>query len=54
MTDPLSGFNRFILARASGRNLFLLLAITVISFALMAVVITPAFQEATMGCARLI
>ena len=49
MTDPLSGFNRFILARASGRNLFLLLAITVMSFALMAVVITPAFQEATDG-----
>ena len=47
MTDPLSGFNRFMLARASGRNLLLLLAITLISFGFMAAVITPAFQEAT-------
>ena len=49
MTDPLSGFNQFMRARASGRNLLLLFAVTIISFALMAVVITPAFQEATDG-----
>ncbi len=49
MAAPLSAFNRFMLARASGRNLLLLLAIALISFALMAAVITPAFQEATDG-----
>ena len=49
MAAPLSVFNRFMLARASGRNLLLVLAIALISFALMAAVITPAFQEATDG-----
>ena len=49
MTDPLSGINRFFLAQASARNVLLLLAITIISFAMMATVITPAFQEATDG-----
>ncbi len=49
MATPLSAFNRFMLARASGRNVLMLLAITLISFALMAAVITPAFQEATDG-----
>ena len=49
MTDPLSGINRFFLVQASARNVLLLLAITIISFAMMATVITPAFQEATDG-----
>ena len=49
MTDPLSGINRFFLSQALARNVLLLLAITIISFAMMATVITPAFQEATDG-----
>lgn len=49
MTDPLSVINRFFFSQASGRNVFLLLAITIISFAMMASVITPAFQEVTDG-----
>jgi hypothetical protein len=47
--DLLSGINRFFLAQASARNVLLLLGITIISFAMMATVITPAFQEATDG-----
>lgn len=49
MAEVLLRFNKFFLTRASGRLVLFLLAITIISFALMAVVITPAFQEATNG-----
>ncbi len=45
----LSGFNKFLLAKASGRTVMLLLAVTVVSFGVMAAVLTPAFQEATDG-----
>ena len=43
----LSRFNNFFRARASGRVVLLLLVITIVSFWLMAGVITPAFQDAT-------
>jgi hypothetical protein len=42
-------FNKFFLDRASGRAVLLLLTVAVVSFALMAAIITPAFQDATMG-----
>jgi hypothetical protein len=45
----LSRFNKFILAHASGRNVLLLLAISVASFAVMAALLAPAFQDATGG-----
>lgn len=45
----LAGFNRFMLAHATGRNICLLLAITIVSFWLMAAIIAPAFQGATDG-----
>jgi hypothetical protein len=45
----LSGFNRFLLTKAKGRTVLLLLAVTVVSFGVMAAVLTPAFQEATHG-----
>ena len=45
----LSRFNKFLLANASGRIVLLLLAITIISFVLMAALITPAFQAVTDG-----
>lgn len=45
----LARFNDFVLACASGRNILLLLAVTIISFWIMAGVITPAFQNATNG-----
>jgi hypothetical protein len=41
--------NRFMLAHASGRNVWLLLGVAVISFWLMAGVIAPKFQDATDG-----
>ena len=45
----MSRFNKFIRDHASGRKVLLLLAVAVVSFALMAAVITPAFQEASGG-----
>ena len=42
-------YNQFMFSQASGRNIFIMLALTVVSFWLMAGVITPAFQEATSG-----
>lgn len=45
----LDRYNRTLLSNASGRNLLVMLGITVLSFWLMAGVITPAFQEATSG-----
>lgn len=45
----MSRFNNFIRAHASGRTVLLLLAVSVASFAVMAAVIAPAFQEATGG-----
>ena len=45
----LANFNDFWRQRASGRNVLLLFALAVISFWLMAAVITPAFQDATEG-----
>jgi hypothetical protein len=45
----LSRFNEFLLTRANGRTVLLWLAIAIVSFALMAAVITPAFQDATGG-----
>ena len=44
---PLASFNQFMLARATGRNVLLLLAIAIVSFWLMAAIIAPAFQSAT-------
>jgi len=45
----LSKFNRFFVTRANGRTVLLLLVVTIVSFGLMAGVITPAFQDATGG-----
>ena len=45
----LSQFNRFIVSRATGRSVLLWLVVAIVSFALMAAVITPAFQDATDG-----
>lgn len=44
-----SRFNAYLLALASGRSVLLCFAATVVSFLVMAAVITPAFQEATNG-----
>ncbi|MDP6437095.1 MAG: hypothetical protein QF790_04780 [Gammaproteobacteria bacterium] len=41
--------NNFLLAHASGRVLLLCLVATIVSFVIMAFVITPAFTEATDG-----
>lgn len=49
MTRSLSAFNQFMSDKASGRAVLLLLAIAVVSFVIMAFVITPAFQEVTGG-----
>jgi hypothetical protein len=49
MAEVLLRFNKIFLIRASGRLVLFLLAITIISFVLMAAVVTPAFQEATNG-----
>lgn len=46
LLDPI---NDFIIEHASGRMVLVLLVITIVSFYLMAGVITPAFQEATNG-----
>jgi hypothetical protein len=45
----LSRFNKFILGHASGGKVLLLLAISVLSFILMAAVFAPAFQDETGG-----
>lgn len=45
----LSTFNVFVLTRARGRTILLMLAVAVGSFCLMAFAIAPAFQDATGG-----
>ena len=45
----LDRLNQAISNRASGRNIMIVLAVTILSFWLMAGVITPAFQDATAG-----
>ncbi len=45
----MSGFSEFLRRHASGRNIGLSLLLAIASFALMAAVFAPAFQEATGG-----
>lgn len=45
----MSGFSNFLLRHASGSNIGLSLALAIASFALMAAVLAPAFQQATGG-----
>jgi hypothetical protein len=45
----LTRFNKVFLERATGRAVLLWLVVAIASFALMAAVITPAFQDATGG-----
>jgi hypothetical protein len=45
----LSGFSELLLRHSSGRNIAISLALTIASFALMAAVLAPAFQQATGG-----
>ncbi|HJP05656.1 MAG: hypothetical protein CL799_08150 [Chromatiales bacterium] len=45
----LSRLNSFLLAHASGRSVLLWLVVTIVSFVIMAFLITPAFTEATDG-----
>ena len=45
----LDRINNFIIEHASGRTVLALMVVTIVSFYLMAGVITPAFQEATNG-----
>lgn len=49
MKGLLTRFNQLCFAHASGVKVLLLLALTIMSFVLMAFVITPAFQDATGG-----
>jgi len=45
----LDRINQLLQAQATGRNILLALALTIVSMWLMAAIITPAFQEATRG-----
>ncbi len=45
----LDQYNRILLDGATGRNILLMLVLTIASFWVMAGVVTPAFQEATGG-----